>query len=83
MAIQKVKKYAEQGYKYAVLIDLSQYFDTLNHELLMNMVREQVRDKHVTELIKRYLKICVMENGLLVKTEEVSPQGGPTQPTAR
>ena len=80
MAIQKVKEYAEQGYKYAVLIDLSKYFDTLNHELLMNMVREQVQDKRVTELIKKYLKSDVMENGLLVKTEEGSPQGGPLSP---
>jgi group II intron reverse transcriptase/maturase len=80
MAIQKVKEYAEQGYKRAVLIDLSKYFDTLNHELLMNMVREQVHDKRVTELIKNYLKSGVMENGLLVKTEEGSPQGGPLSP---
>ncbi|MCF6095319.1 group II intron reverse transcriptase/maturase [Microaerobacter geothermalis] len=80
MAIQKVKEYAEQGYKHAVLIDLSKYFDTLNHELLMNMVREQVHDKRVTELIKKYLKSGVMENGLLVKTEEGSPQGGPLSP---
>ena len=80
MAIQKVKEYAEQGYKHAVLIDLSKYFDTLNHELLMNMLREQVSDKRVTELIKRYLKSGVMENGLLVKTEEGSPQGGPLSP---
>jgi RNA-directed DNA polymerase len=80
MAIQKVKEYAEQGYKYAILIDLSKYFDTLNHELLMNMVREQVHDKRVTELIKKYLKSGVMENGLLVKTEEGSPQGGPLSP---
>jgi len=80
MAIQKVKEYAEQGYKQAVLIDLSKYFDTLNHELLMNMIREQVRDKRVTELIKRYLKSGVMAEGLLVKTEEGSPQGGPLSP---
>ncbi|NCC85708.1 MAG: group II intron reverse transcriptase/maturase [Clostridia bacterium] len=80
MAIQKVKEYAEQGYKHAVLIDLSKYFDTLNHELLMNMVREQVHDKRVTELIKKYLKSGVMENGLHVKTEEGSPQGGPLSP---
>ena len=79
-AILKVKECAEQGYRYAVQIDLSKYFDTLNHELLMNMVREQVRDKRVTELIKRYLKSGVMENGLLVKTEEGSPQGGPLSP---
>ena len=82
MAIQKVKEYAEQGYKYAVLIDLSKYFDTLNHELLMNMVREQVQDKRVTELIKRYLKSGVMEDGLLVKTEEGSPARRAAQPAA-
>jgi retron-type reverse transcriptase len=35
-----------------VLIDLSKYFDTLNHELLMNLVREEVHDKRVTNLIK-------------------------------
>ena len=80
MAIQKVREYAEQGYKCAVLVDLSKYFDTLNHELLMNMVREEVHDKRVTELIKRFLKSGVMENGLLVKTEEGSPQGGPLSP---
>jgi len=80
MAIQKVKEYAEQGYKYAVLIDLSQYFDTLIHELLMNRIREQIHDKRVTDLIKKYLKSGVMENGLLVKTEEGSPQGGSLSP---
>ena len=79
-AIRKVKKYAEEGYTTAVEIDLSKYFDTLNHELLMNMVREEVRDKRVTDLIKKYLKSGVFTEGLLVKTEEGSPQGGPLSP---
>ena len=79
-AIQKVKEYAEQGYTTAVEIDLSKYFDTLNHELLMNMVREEVKDKRITDLIKKYLKSGVMVEGLLVKTEEGSPQGGPLSP---
>ena len=80
MAIQKVKEYAEQDYTQAVLIDLSKYFDTLNHDLLMNMVREQVHDKRVVELIKRFLKSGIMENGLYIKTREGSPQGGPLSP---
>ena len=80
MAIQKVKEYAEQGYTQAVLIDLSKYFDTLNHDLLMNMVREQVHDKRVVELVKRFLKSGIMENGLYIKTREGSPQGGPLSP---
>ena len=79
-AIQKVKQYAEEGYTSAVLVDLSKYFDTLNHELLMNLLRKNVHDKRVIELIKRYLKAGVMENGLLVKTTEGSPQGGPLSP---
>ena len=61
-------------------IDLSKYCDTLNHELLMNMVREEVKDKRVTDLIKKYLKSGVKVEGLLVKTEEGSPQGGPLSP---
>ena len=79
-AIQKVKWYAEQGYTSAVLVDLTKYFDTLNHELLMNLLRKNIRDKRVIELIKKYLKAGVMENGLLVKTTEGSPQGGPLSP---
>ena len=46
----------------------------------MNMVREEVHDKRVIELIKRFLKSGVMENGLHIKTEEGSPQGGPLSP---
>src|SRR5690606_21880128 len=55
-AIRKVKAYAEQGYSHAVEIDLSKYFDTLNHELLMTLLRKQIQDRRVTALIKKYLK---------------------------
>jgi len=79
-AMKRVKEYAEQGYTTAVLVDLSKYFDTLNHELLMNLLRKNIHDKRVIELIKRYLKAGVMENGLVIKTEAGSPQGGPLSP---
>ncbi|MGG6314646.1 reverse transcriptase domain-containing protein, partial [Paenibacillus macerans] len=79
-AIRKVKAYAEQGYGQAVEIDLSKYFDTLNHELLLNLLRKQIQDKRVIDLIKKYLKSGVMENGVCRATEEGSPQGGPLSP---
>ena len=79
-AILKVKEYADEGYKFAVCLDLSKYFDTLCHELLMNMLREDVKDKRLIELIKKYLKSGVMENGIVMKTEEGSPQGGNLSP---
>jgi group II intron reverse transcriptase/maturase len=79
-AIRKVKAYAEKGYGHAVEIDLSKYFDTLNHELLMKLLRKQIHDERVTGLIKKYLKSGVMENGVRRETEEGSPQGGPLSP---
>lgn len=79
-AIERVKEYAEKGYAQAVLVDLSKYFDTLNHELLMNLLRKDIQDKRVTELIKKYLRAGVMENGLVIETREGSPQGGPLSP---
>ena len=79
-AIIKVKKYAEEGYRYAVVLDLSKYFDTLNHELLLNILRRNVKDERVIQWIKRYLKSGVMDNGVVVETEEGSPQGGNLSP---
>ena len=75
-AILKVKEYAEQGYTFVVVLDLSKYFDTLNHEILINLLRKNVKDERVVQLIKRYLKSGVMENGVAIDTEEGSPQGG-------
>ena len=79
-AILKVKEYAEQGYTFAVTLDLSRYFDTLNHEKLINLLRKEVKDERVIQLIKRYLKSGVMENGVVMETEEGSPQGGNLSP---
>ena len=79
-AVLKVKEYAGKGYTYAVSIDLSKYFDTLNHELLINLLRKNVKDERVVQLIKRYLKSGVMENGVVMDTEEGSPQGGNLSP---
>ena len=79
-AILKVKEYAEQGYTFAVTLDLSKYFDTLNHEKMINLLRKEVKDERVIQLIKRYLKSGVMENGVVTETEEGSSQGGNLSP---
>ena len=61
-AIRRVQAYAKMGYVYVVEVDLSKYFDTLNHELLMNLLRQKVKDKRVLALVKKYLKSGVMED---------------------
>ncbi len=79
-AIGKVKKYAEEGYTHAVQVDLSKYFDTINYDLLLNLLRRTIKDERVIKLIKKYLKSGIMENGVIVRTEEGTPQGGPLSP---
>lgn len=74
--MKKIKEYAERGYTHAVALDLSKYFDTLNHEKLLNLLRRDIKDERVIQWIKRYLKSGVMENGVVMETEEGSPQGG-------
>lgn len=79
-AILKVKEYAEQGYTHAVSLDLTKYFDTLNHTILLNLLRKDIKDERVVQMVKRYLKSGVMENGVVADTEEGSPQGGNLSP---
>lgn len=79
-AILKVKEYAEEGYTYAVSLDLSKYFDTLNHTILVNLLRKEIKDERVIQMVKRYLRSGVMENGVVIDTEEGSPQGGNLSP---
>lgn len=75
-AMRKIKEYIEQGYIKAVVLDLSRYFDTINHVKLLNQLRQNVKDERVVQLIKRYLKSGAMENGVVTLTEEGSPQEG-------
>ena len=79
-AIIKVKEYAEKGYTYAVVLDLSKYFDTINHDKLLTILRRNIQDERVVQMIKRYLKSGVLENGIVMEIREGSPQGGNLSP---
>lgn len=80
-AILKVKEYYESGYCIAVSIDLSKYFDTIPQDILLNFLRERIRDKVLIDLIKRFLRSgAVLPDGLRIQTDEGSPQGGPLSP---
>lgn len=79
-AMKRAKEYYEQGYKRVVDIDLAKYFDTVNHDLLIGMVREQVKDEVIIRLIRKFLKSGAMTNGLISSTTEGTPQGGNLSP---
>lgn len=79
-AILKCKEYMDEGYRWAVDIDLEKYFDTVNHDKLIGLIYKEIKDIHVIGLIRKYLNAGVMENGLTtVNTEGVS-QGGNLSP---
>lgn len=80
MAIKKAEEYYKAGYTNVVDLDLAKYFDTVNHALMMGMLRERIKDERVVELIKKFLKSGVMINGLVSPTTEGTPQGGNLSP---
>jgi len=79
-AILKCKQYMDNGYKWAVDIDLEKYFDTVNHDKLIGLVYKEVKDIRVISLIRKYLQAGVMMNGAVNTTEKGLPQGGNLSP---
>ena len=79
-AVRKVLKLIQRGYAYAVDIDLAKFFDTVNHDILMNRVSRRVSDKGILSLIGRYLRAGVVVNERLNQTSKGVPQGGPLSP---
>lgn len=79
-AVMKCKGYIEAGYRWAVDIDLAKFFDTVNHDKLMRLLSETVKDGRVLSLIRKYLQSGVMINGVVKESEEGTPQGGNLSP---
>jgi len=78
--VYKVREYIRKGYRIAVDMDLSKFFDTINHDVLMHRVARKVRDKRVLHLIGKYLRAGVMNQGRFKETRLGVPQGGPLSP---
>ena len=79
-AIKQSQEYIREGYEWVVDIDLESFFDRVNHDMLMARVARVVKDKRVLRLIRAYLESGVMINGVVMDTEEGTPQGGPLSP---
>ena len=79
-AVYQVREYIREGYRVAVDMDLSKFFDTVIHDGLMHRVAHKVRDKRVLRLIRKYLRAGVVINGRLQATRKGVPQGGPLSP---
>jgi len=79
-AVRSVQKGIKEGYGYAVDIDLSKFFDKVDHDLLMNRLGKWVTDKQLLALIGKYLRADVIVKGKREPTQCGVPQGGPLSP---
>jgi RNA-directed DNA polymerase len=79
-AVRQIKGFIEEGYRVAVDVDLSTFFDRVNHDILMNRLSRFIADKGLLKLIGRYLRAGVLIEGKLCPTPEGVPQGGPLSP---
>lgn len=79
-AVIQAKSYLLNGYKHIVDMDLSKFFDRVNHDRLMSRLATKIQDKRVLKLIRRYLSAGTMIDGLVSHSIEGTPQGGPLSP---
>ena len=79
-AMEQVLQNLNDGYEWVVDLDIEKYFDTVNHDKLISILREEVNDATTLNLIRRFLKAGVMEDGLVSPSKEGVPQGGPLSP---
>jgi len=79
-AVEKALEYLNEGYEWVIDLDIEKYFDTVNHDKLISILRERINDAKTLRLIRQFLRAGVMEDGLTSPSEEGVPQGGPLSP---
>lgn len=75
-AMHQALEYLNEGRTWVIDFDVEKYFDTVNHDKLISILRERMNDAEILHLIRSFLKAGVMEDGLVSPTEEGVPQGG-------
>ena len=76
-AVKQVREYIRAKRCVVVDIDLAAFFDSVNHDVLMRLIAMRIKDKRVLQLIGKYLRAGVSENGQQINTTQGVPQGGP------
>jgi group II intron reverse transcriptase/maturase len=79
-AVRAAQTYAQGGKNWVVDMDITKFFDHVNHDILMTRIGQTIRDKRVLRLIGRYLRAGVMSEGVVQPSDEGTPQGGPLSP---
>ncbi len=79
-AVLAAQQYVQEGYRTVVDVDLSKFFDRVNHDILIDRLRKRVNDAEIIRLVRAYLNAGIMDGGVVVERSEGTPQGGPLSP---
>jgi len=79
-AVQAARAYVQAGQRVVVDVDLAQFFDRVNHDILMQRLSRRIEDAGVLRLIRAYLNAGIMDGGLVSERHKGTPQGGPLSP---
>ena len=79
-AMMRTLDYLNEGYEWVIDLDIEAYFDTVNHDKLISILRERVFDSATLHLIRKFLQAGIMEKGLVKSNTIGMPQGGPLSP---
>lgn len=79
-AVRAAQGYFREGQTWVVDMDITKFFDHVNHDILMGRIGQTIRDKRVLSLIGKYLRRGAMIEGAVVRSEAGTPQGGPLSP---
>ena len=77
MAMEEVLSYLNDGYEWIIDLDIEKFFDTVNHDKLISILRERVNDSKTLHLIRAYLQAGILDKGLVSSSTIGTPQGGP------
>ena len=79
-AVLAAQQYVQEGCRVVVDVDLSKFFDRVNHDILIDRLRKRVSDAGIIRLVRAYLNAGIMDNGVVLERAEGTPQGGPLSP---
>ncbi|WP_104425582.1 group II intron reverse transcriptase/maturase [Marinobacter persicus] len=79
-AVTAMQRHINDGHRWVVDLDLAQFFDRVNHDVLMSLLARRITDRRILTLIRRYLQAGMLEGGLVSPRREGTPQGGPLSP---
>ena len=79
-ALSEAREYVLGGREWVVDVDLSKFFDMVNHDILMGRLEQRIKDGRILGLIRRYLNAGMMVEGIVMERDRGTPQGGPLSP---